>query len=86
LAKTQDYPLSPPSEIDREILVDFSSILQRNLEELFEEAHSHDIITADPAESSGSLKDIKLVDDGTNKYLVIKFGDGWYKTANLTAV
>ena len=86
LAKEQVYTISPPTAADREILAEFSAILQRNFEDIFQEAHSHDVITRDPQSNEGTIQDIKLVDDGTNKYLVVKYNDGWYKTANLTAV
>ncbi len=86
LAKTQPNPISPPREVDRETLTDFSSILQGNLEELFELAHSHKVLLADPLATNGAIGDIQLVDDGTDKYLVARYSDGWYKTANLTAI
>jgi hypothetical protein len=86
LAKAQLNPVSPPQPADAELLNDFAAILQRNLEELYQDAHTHDFLSTDPSTSDGAVGDIQLVDDGTNKYLVIRYSDGWYKTANLTAI
>ena len=86
LAKTQVRTVSPPTQEDRELLDDFASILQQNLEELFNEVHSHEVLTSDPSSSDGEVGDIHLVDITTSKYLVIRYADGWYKTATLTAL
>jgi len=86
LAKTQLNPVSPPQPADLEMLTDFAAILQRNFEDLFEDIHSHDFLDENPSESDGAITDIKVVDDGTNKYLVVRYSGGWFKTANLTAI
>jgi len=86
LAKTQDKPIGPPREADRELLIEFTAILQRNLEDLFDDAHNHEVKTDLPSTTDGAVGDIQLVDDGTNKYLVARYADGWHKTSNLTAI
>ena len=85
MAKSQLFKVSPPSDEDKEVLIEFATILQRNFEDIFDDAHSHDVMTETPQANEGTLQDIKLVDDGTDKYLAVRYNDGWYKT-DLTAV
>ena len=86
MSKTQHSPLAPPAETDKEKLEDFTSKIQEGLEALFLDAHSHDIKTAAPASNEGEVGDIALVNDGTTRYIAVRFADGWYKTATLTAI
>lgn len=62
------------------------SVVQKNLEELFELTHEHVIKTVEPGPNDGSPRDIVLFDDGTTVYLYIKTTRGWFRTAALTQV
>lgn len=81
--KTQRLTVAPPTPTDVGTLNDFSSVIQQNLEELFEEAHDHKVLTNAPAETDGSVGDIALVDDGSTTKLYVKFPSGW-KSVTLT--
>jgi hypothetical protein len=48
MASDQEFLVSPPLPNDRDALVEFSEVVQRNLERLFNISHSHDILTAVP--------------------------------------
>ena len=86
MSKTQTNPLAPPSEPDREMLDDYTSSIQEGLAALYRDAHTHDVRTAAPADNEGAVGDILLIDDGTDKYLAIRYSDGWFKTRDLVAV
>lgn len=74
----QKTQVSPPSKNDFDnLLKDFSAILQRNLEDLFEVSHDHSVIAAVPGVYDGNAQDILLFDNGTNQYLYVKFPSGW---------
>jgi hypothetical protein len=52
---------------------------------LFQAGHIHKIVTSDPISSSGNIGDIYLI-DGANKYIAVKFSNGWFKIGPLTAI
>jgi len=81
--KVQRITVAPPSSIDVGSLRDYTSALQQNFEELFEDAHDHQILTVSPTESDGSVGDIALVDDGSTTKIYAKFTTGW-KSVSLT--
>lgn len=76
-------PRTQPNPIGNEVK---SSVLQQNLEELFELAHEHQIKTSFPSASDGASRDIVIVDDGTNVYACFKTSRGWFRTTALTAI
>lgn len=86
MSKVQLSPIAPPSNSDRDTLKDYTSKIQEGFDALFQDAHDHGIRTQDPSSEEGQIGDIIPIDDGTNKYLVIRYSDGWYKTSNLTAL
>lgn len=63
-----------------------TTIIQRNLAELFELAHQHRVKSSLPATNDGNSRDIVIVDDGTNVYLAVKTSRGWFRTSALTAL
>ncbi len=78
MGKTQRKVLAPPQKTDRAELSDFTATIQDGFLDLYESAHDHIVVTAIPAESSGRVGDILLVehpDIGTK--LVVKFRSGW---------
>ncbi len=87
MAKSQSSPIAPPSQEDLDnLLDDYTSILQANLLELFEGSHDHAVLSADPSSNQGEVGDIALVNDGSTRYIAVKFSDGWFKTSALTAI
>lgn len=63
-----------------------SSVVQQNLEELFEFAHDHVVWPSFPTASAGAPGDMAIVDDGTAVYFVVKTSRGWFRSAALTAI
>lgn len=78
MASIQNNPVSPPLPDDK-TFADFSEVIQRNLADLFDLAHSHDVSSAIPSANEGTPGDIKLVKVNSNFYLYAKFSgsDGW---------
>lgn len=81
----QNDPVSPPTSTD-DGLKDFSEIIQRNLDELFQLAHQHGVRVSFPGATDGMASDIVAVDDGATVYLLVKTSRGWFRTAALTAI
>jgi deoxyhypusine synthase len=52
------------------------TVVQFNLEELYQAAHTHDVRTTVPGTNDGSIGDIVLVESGGTK-LYVKFRSGW---------
>lgn len=75
--RKQQFPVSPPLSIDTNSLRDYTSIVQKNFTQLFQDDHTHDHLTAVPTSSQGSLNDIKLVTTSAGDFLYVKFPDGW---------
>jgi hypothetical protein len=65
---TQRYPLSSDPKPET---------IQRNLEDLHEVAHNHDLHTSIPNDREGTVGDIVPVQVGNSSYLYIKFPAGW---------
>ncbi len=86
MSKTQQFPLSMPLSADKETLKDFSSIIQRNLADLFDAAHSHSTRTSLPARGEGSTGDMVLATVSGSTYICIKTSAGWFRTSALTAL
>lgn len=63
-----------------------AAVVQQNFENLFELAHEHQLKSSFPTTSSGESRDLAIVDDGTDVYLVVKTPRGWFRTAALTAL
>lgn len=76
----QKRPIAPPVDGD-EKLVDFSSVVQGNLEDLYFAAHDHTAVTSLPSANDGANGDIRLVEDTSVTpsvfYLYCKFSAGW---------
>jgi hypothetical protein len=67
--KTQSFPISDKPSPET---------LQRNLEDLFQFAHTHDIRTTAPSNTEGAIGDIVPVLLSGVGYVYIKFPDiGW---------
>lgn len=86
MAKSQRREIRPPTAEDRPLLTDYTAALQYSLSDLFQAAHDHTVVTTNPKVQDGAPQDIKIVDDGTNVYLVVKTNRGWFKSANFTAI
>lgn len=75
--KTQKHPVGNKAD---------PAVLQINFGELFEAAHEHPVKSAFPSPTDGAVRDIVVVDDGTNVYACFKTSRGWFRTAALTAI
>lgn len=69
----QVFSVSPPLQNDVGSLKDMASVIQRNLSQLFTNAHTHDILTSAPTSNSGNIGDIELVSLNGTAYLYAKF-------------
>lgn len=84
MAKQQKRYVSAPITGDRESLSDFSSVVQDNLADIYDLAHTHDIRTTAPEANEGMTGDIVLVELSGAHYLYCKIsGDTWKRTAAL---
>lgn len=86
MSRPQHFPISMPLAADRETLKDFSSVLQRNLADLFDAAHAHSTRTSLPARGEGSVGDMVLATVSGSTYICIKTSAGWFRTSALTAL
>lgn len=87
MAKTQPRGgVNPPGPTDRQTLTDYSSVIQLTFDDLYQSAHDHLVLTADPKPTDGSIQTVSIVDDGVNVYLVVKTGRGWFKSPTFTAL
>jgi len=73
----QSEPISPPILNDRDTLDDFSAVIQRNIEDLFELAHKHRYRTSAPSSNEGDVGDIYLVEESSTFKVYVKFPSGW---------
>jgi hypothetical protein len=74
----QKSQVTPPSPSDLQAgLTDYSATIQNNLADLFQSAHSHEVLSGVPIDTDSIAGTISLVDDGTNQYLYVKFASGW---------
>jgi hypothetical protein len=86
MAESLKAPVVPPQAGDQSLIA-YTTNIRRNFEDLFQDAHTHNVLTSAPGPLDGSIGDIKTVNDGTNVYLVFKSNNGkWYKSANFTAL
>jgi hypothetical protein len=76
-------PRTQPNPIGNDVK---SSVLQQNLEELFQFAHDHPVRAVLPSASEGASGDMIIVDDGTNVYACFRTSRGWFRTPALTAI
>ena len=81
MAIIQQRPVAPPVETDKPDIVEFASVIQSNLEDLYLVSHRHTILTEPPAANDGVAGDIKLVENTTvvpsTFHLYCKFNSGW---------
>jgi hypothetical protein len=80
MAKSQRKPLNPPTQEDRQMLLDYTATIQYSLADLFQAAHDHLILSADPKSTDGSLQQVSIVDTGSSVYMVVKTSRGWFKS------
>lgn len=76
-------PRTQPNPVGNELK---SSVVQQNLEELFEFAHNHPVRSTLPAASEGASGDIIIVDDGTDVFVCVKTSRGWFQSSALTII
>lgn len=79
----QRLNVSPPSKNDKEFK-DYSSIIQQNFEDVYENLHSHDIVAEEPLGTDGSIGDIAIIDEifkgNPHRMLAVKLNSGWHLT------
>jgi hypothetical protein len=63
-----------------------AAVMQENLRDLFQEAHSHLVKSAFPSASDGAPGDLCTVDTGSAVYFCVRTSRGWFRTAALTAI
>ncbi len=87
MAKTQPRGgINPPGSVDREMLTDYSAVIQLTFDDLYQAAHDHRVLTSDPAKTDGSIQTVSIVDTGTSVYLVVKTKRGWFKSPAFTEI
>ena len=86
MAKSQRSPINPPIYSDRATLTDFAKNIQDNMVVLYEAAHDHLVLPANPSSQQGSVQTISIVDTGTSVYLAVKTSRGWFKSPTFTAI
>jgi hypothetical protein len=87
MAKTQPRGgINPPGPSDRQLLTDYSSVIQLTFDDLYQAAHDHSVLTKDPGPKDGSIQTVSIVDTGTSVYLVVKTKRGWFKSPTFTAI
>lgn len=83
MAKQQRTAVAPPIEGDKD-LHDFASVVQSNLEDLFQVAHDHAVRTTVPASNEGAVGDMVIVYTAPNWYIYAKVDTTtWKHTAAL---
>jgi hypothetical protein len=75
MPKTQNFPIGNDFKAE---------VVQRNLEDLYDFAHSHEVRTTEPGISEGSIGDILPVILGGVYYVYIKFPSVGWKRAILS--
>ncbi len=78
--------ITPPGPTDRATLSDYTAAIQTSFDELFQSAHDHVVLSANPGANDGSIQAISIVDTGTSVYLVVKTSRGWFKSSSFTAI
>lgn len=83
MARQQRRSVSPPNPADKEKLQDFSSVVQDNFKDLYEDAHRHDVRTAAPLTTEGQVGDIVPVSLSGVFYLYTKVASDTWKRVEL---
>ena len=84
MARQQRRPLAPPLETDK-LFRDYTSVIQSNLDDLYNDSHRHAIRTSIPLETDGSIGDITIVNLSGTYYIYVKVALAvWKKTAALS--
>lgn len=86
MAKTQRRTINPPGVDDRQTLTDYSGTIQLTFDDLFQAAHDHLVLTANPAVNDGAVQTLSIVDTGSSVYIVVKTRRGWFKSPAFTAL
>jgi len=73
--KTQNFPIGNNFKAE---------VVQRNLEDLFDFSHTHDVRTTAPSDAEGSVGDIVPVILSGVGYLYVKFPSIGWKRATLS--
>lgn len=83
---SQKAPVVPPMPSDTNLLA-YTTNIRRDVEDLYLNAHTHNVLTANPAATDGSIGDIKIVSVPGHVYQVVKNSDGnWYRSADYTKI
>jgi len=86
MAKSQRNQVNPPGPQDREALTDYSASIQNSFDQVFQAAHDHLVLSANPGVNDGSIQTVSIVDTGTSVYLIVKTKRGWFKSPAFTAI
>lgn len=76
-------PRTQPHPVGNEVK---PSVIQFNLEELFQVAHNHPVKSSFPTANEGAPEDIVIVDTGSAVHICVKTSNGWFKSPAFTAV
>lgn len=90
MALSQGLPVVPPIESDKQ-LIDYSAIIRRGFDTLFQAAHNHvgknGILTTAPTPNMGQVGDILIGVVSGSAYIYFKTGDTtWFRLGPATAV
>lgn len=86
MASQQEFQVSPPLETDKETLQDFSEIIQRNLQKLFELAHEHRTRDSEPKAKDLDIGIPIVVNLSGTYYLYVKINDTQLARTALTVI
>lgn len=78
MARQQRRPLAPPIESDK-LFRDFTSVIQSNLDDLFNDAHTHSVRTSVPLGTEGVVGDIEIVNLLGTYYIYAKVNSTTWK-------
>jgi len=83
MSETQTTPVSAPLPTDDKLQV-FATVLQQNLFDLFNYAHTHTPTNVVPTNTQGNVGDISIVQIGTSYYLYAKVSKTLWKRVLLS--
>lgn len=86
MALFQKFPVVPPIEKDRDNLSDYSEIIQRNFQDLYSDAHRHNIFTQEPKVTDLEIGIPVVVKINNSYYLYIKVDGSTIVKTNLQVV
>lgn len=86
MATSQQFPVVPPMMHDREELADYSEIIQRNFQTLYDESHRHKIFNSEPKITELEIGVPVVANINNSYYLYIRVDKTTLARTNLTIV